>query len=103
MVTIEEIRKLNIYKNIIISGHALNRMEDNQISMDDICSGIDTGKIIEQYPEDYPLPSCLVLGHDCEQNYIHIVLALHQQSIRLITVYRPNNDKWLTGYEIRRK
>lgn len=34
------------------------------ISRADVKNGIATGGIIEDYPEDYPNPSCLIFGYN---------------------------------------
>ena len=44
--------------NVVISQHAFKRLRERSITINDILNGIKTGKIIEDYPEDYPYPSC---------------------------------------------
>lgn len=36
-------------------------------------NGIATGEIIEDYPEDYPNPSCLIFGYNVNGRILHIV------------------------------
>ena len=38
-------------------------MQERDISRADVKNGIATGEIIEDYPEDYPNPSCLIFGY----------------------------------------
>ena len=61
-----ELRRL--YKNdmVFLTSHCSLRLEQRGISEDDIESALNNGEIIEQYPEDYPWPSCLILG--CSDN-----------------------------------
>ncbi len=61
MVTIEQLKALNKPESIAITEHARIRLYERNISIDDIVNGINTGEIIKQYPDDKPLPSCLML------------------------------------------
>lgn len=36
---------------------------------------IVNGEIIEEYPNDYPFPSCLILGITIKCRYLHIVVG----------------------------
>lgn len=67
MINIESLHKLNEAKNIAITNHAKKRLIERNISVKDILSGINSGEIIKQYEDDNPLPSCLILGKDCNQ------------------------------------
>ena len=68
----------------------------------DITNAIETGEIIEDYPEDYPFPSCLILGKSGEVN-IHIVASINADMIYLITAYIPNPDKWEDDFKTRKE
>ncbi|MBQ8210073.1 MAG: DUF4258 domain-containing protein [Clostridia bacterium] len=50
-------------ESIMMTNHVFNRMIERGIEYDDIKNAVLTGKIIEQYPDDFPYPSCLVLGY----------------------------------------
>lgn len=67
-LNIEDLRKICCLENIEITLHAAKRLEQRGIKMADIIACIQNGKIIEQYPTDYPYPSCLILGHFCKQS-----------------------------------
>ena len=62
---IEELRKICTIENIEITLHAAKRLEQRGILLKDIIECIKNGEIIEQYPDDYPFPSCLILGISC--------------------------------------
>ena len=68
----------------------------------DITNAIETGEIIEDYPEDYPFPSCLILGKSGEVK-IHIVASINADMIYLITAYIPNPDKWEDDFKTRKE
>ena len=42
--------------------HAVQRMFERKISDNDVKNIVISGKIIEEYPKDVPLPSYLILG-----------------------------------------
>ncbi len=94
MYTIEDFRQINKAENIVISLHGQIRLNERNISVDDVMYAINHGEIIEQYPEDYPFPSCLILGLSLGYVYIHVVVSMDDGKIYLITAYVPNLDKW---------
>ena len=94
MYTIEDFRKINMSENIVISLHGQLRLNERNITVDDVMNAIDNGEIIEQYPDDFPFPSCLFLGLSINDVYIHIVVSMNDDKIYLITAYVPNTDKW---------
>ena len=78
-------------ERLVFRVHAIQRMFQRGISEDDIRHVLETGEVIQQYPEDQPYPSRLVLGWRGLQP-IHVVAADNQddQEIILITVYEPD-------------
>jgi len=99
---INEFRALNSLDRIIITIHCQQRMLERKVSVDDVVQGIENGEIIEQYQEDTPYPSCLVLGTTVDDRTIHIVLSSDGEYIYLITVYEPSLEKWEKGFKRRR-
>lgn len=57
-------------------------------------SCLQTGEIIEEYPDDFPYPSCLVFGHTKENKILHIVVGSDSNSLFFITAYFPSVDKF---------
>lgn len=78
-------------------------MNRRDILISDIKTAINNGKIIEYYYEDYPFPSCLILGKDKKNNTIHIVCGLSDNFIYMITAYYPDNEEWEEDMKTRRK
>ncbi len=103
MISIEQLRILNKPSNIIITEHARIRLLERNISMKDIVHCIKFGEIIEHYPNDKPLESCLILGFSVKKEYIHIVVSCDKNLIYLITAYFPNSDVWENNLKTRRK
>jgi hypothetical protein len=99
---IENIIKLTKENKIKWRGHMLVRMQQRKIYVKDIKTCILNGIIIEDYPDDYPYPSCLILGYKDTKIPIHIVCALGQGYVWLITAYFPDINKWSTDFKLRR-
>ncbi len=103
MFTIEDFRKINKSENIIISLHGQLRLNERNITVDDVMKAIDNGEIIEQYPKDFPFPSCLILGLSVQNVYIHIVVSMNEGKIYLITAYKPSPDQWEADLKTRKQ
>jgi hypothetical protein len=58
------------------------------------------GEIIEQYEDDEPCPSALILGFKSGKPH-HVVVAQCLDHVRVVTVYIPDERKWI-NYRIRR-
>ena len=89
--------------NIIITQHTLTRCIQRNITVDEILQTIENGEIIEQYPEDYPNPSCLVFGITLNSRILHVVCGTDGTTLWIITAYIPDNIKWENDYKTRRK
>jgi hypothetical protein len=61
------------------------------------------GEIIEQYPTDYPYPSCLILGLSVSNQHIHVVVGSNMETLWIITAYYPNPDKWENDNKTRKE
>ncbi len=71
------------------------------IQFTDILNVIEQGEIIEDYEEDYPFPSCLILGESKDKK-IHIVVSINEGMIYLITAYIPDPLKWENDLKTRK-
>ncbi len=103
MYTIEDFRKINKSENIIITLHGQLRLNERGITIDDVMNAINNGDIIEHYPDDFPFPSCLILGLSVQNTYIHIVVSMDEDKIYLITAYIPKSDKWEADFKTRKE
>lgn len=82
--------------------HALERMQERDIRREDVKHCIMGGEIIEDYPEDFPHPSCLIFGYTVNNLIIHTVVSMDNESIGIITVYYPNIDKFESDLKTRK-
>ncbi|MDR9469152.1 DUF4258 domain-containing protein, partial [Marinospirillum sp.] len=56
-----------------ITDHADEEAVDDELSFDEIYFSVMHGEIIEDYPNDKPYPSCLVMGKSFSGDPIHSV------------------------------
>jgi hypothetical protein len=93
-----------IHSNRIrITNHADEEAQADRLSFDEIFISVFQGEIIEEYTDDKPFPSCLIYGENFCKEPIHSVWAYNQQNswAVLITVYRPDPERWIK-WRIRR-
>ncbi len=103
MIDIEQLRMLNKAEHIAITEHARRRLVERGISINDIIRCIDKGKIIKQYEDDKPFPSCLILGTAIDGEYIHVVASHDSEWIYLITAYYPDADIWEPDFKTKKE
>lgn len=100
---IETVREFIVKGKIYWTKHCLNRLNQRNILMSDVKIAINNGKIIEYYYDDYPYPSCLILGYDINGKILHIVCGISNEFIHMITAYYPDINKWENDMRTRRK
>ncbi|MEG0275232.1 MAG: DUF4258 domain-containing protein [Longicatena sp.] len=96
---IEDLIKCSANNAIKWSLHAMKRLRERKIMIDDFINCIKTGEIIE----DYPLPSCLIFGYSLDDEPLHIVVGCDDQTIYAITAYYPNPDEWEDDLKTRKE
>jgi len=102
LLNIEIIRSLVAKKKIDWTKHCLNRLNKRNILISDVKEAIKNGDIIEYYYNDYPYPSCLILGYSTKKEILHIVCGISENAIHMITAYLPNTIKWEEDMKTRR-
>ncbi len=80
-----------------ITDHADEEAFDDHLTYEEIYSSVIQGNIIEDYPNDKPYPSCLIFGRNFSNKPIHSVWAYNSNNLWavLITVYRPDPERWI--------
>ena len=59
---------------------------------------IASGVIIEEYPDDYPYPSCLILGYTDGKQPLHVVISISDgisKILNIIIAYIPSTEKFM--------
>lgn len=74
-------------------------MFERNISETDVLEVLRHGQIAQDYPDDMPHPSKLLMGKSADR-VIHVVAAenLIDKEIIIITVYEPDPLKWEPGF-----
>ncbi len=88
--------------NIEMSSHANSRCIKRIICSKDILNVLRNGEVIEQYPDDYPYPSCLELGLSISGKPLHVRCAISNDKLWVITAYYPTTDKWNNDMKTRK-
>ena len=85
------------HERIRVTDHADEEAQADELTFDGILVSVFQGEIIEEYPTDYPLPSCLVFGETFAGEPVHSVWAYNERTdwAVLITVYRPDPQRWI--------
>ena len=103
MIEIEKLKEYFDNDNVFVTEHAAERFRQRGIRVPDIRNAVDTGEIIEQYPDDFPFPSCLVLGNDSKGRKIHVCMSDEGSASRIITAYFPDSVKWSDDLKVRKE
>ena len=82
-------------------------MEDEEfgeIREKEVFEAVESGKVIETYPEDEPYPTCLIYGRTFGGRPLHVLCAYtkDEDTAIIIMVYQPNPDRWI-DFERRKK
>ena len=93
-ITMNTVKQMCQSKMLRWTNHILVRLLQRGISLDDVERTLLSGEIIEQYPDDYPYPSCLILGVPDAKRHMHIVCGVSDVELWLITAYYPDGEEW---------
>ena len=103
MIEIKVLQEMCRKRKLRWTGHILVRLINRHIHQIDVENAILTGQIIEQYPDDYPLPSCLILGVSCKNIKLHVVCGTDGEELWMITAYYPDKKQWNQSFDKRLK
>ena len=102
--TLQQIRQAAAIK-ILFLPHAVQQMArpERMISTAEVRQILETGEIIEDYPDDPRGHSCLILGHGNDRRPIHVVCAPKAEYLAIITAYLPSPDAWADDFRTRKE
>lgn len=103
MIEINLLRKYFAEDNVFVTEHAAERFRQRGIRIKDIRKAVENGEVIEDYPDDYPFPSCLIHGKDASDKVIHVCMSDEEMSSRIITAYYPDPSKWSEDFKTRKE
>lgn len=89
-------------RRLIFRVHAVRRMFERRITEHDVRAAMANGETIEDYPNDTPYPSRLMLAWSGPRP-LHVVAAdiPEANTTVIITVYEPDPDLWEPGFRRR--
>jgi len=88
---------------LVFRVHALQRMASRVVGEVEIRDVLENGKVIEARPDDLPYPTRVMLGWIGDRP-IHVVATENEEGETVIvTVYKPEPDRWADGFTRRRK
>lgn len=97
-----KLRSLARQRKIHWKRHALERMLERGLSRDVVFQVITKGELIEDYSEDRPSPTGLLLGWDGNRP-VHVIVTIEEEAVGIITVYEPTTEHFETDFRTRRK
>ena len=100
---IDRIRKLCGDGSIRWTDHAIKRTIQRNIARSDVKYVLSVGEIIEEYPEDYPNPSCLIAGETVDCRNLHVVCGIGNDELWVISMYYPTSEKWTDSFSKRKE
>jgi hypothetical protein len=83
-------------QQIKISLHAAEEALAEEITRTKIEATLLNAQIVEDYPDWWLGPSCLIYGQTQAGRNIHIVVSYSKLPVTIITVYEPRPPKWRT-------
>ena len=91
-------------RKILFLPHAVQQMArpERLLSTAEVRHVVDTGAVIEDYPEDPRGHSCLLLGYGTGARPLHVVCAPKAAYLAIITAYLPSSDHWEDDRRIRK-
>jgi Domain of unknown function (DUF4258) len=84
-----------------ITGHALYELNNDNLLVQDIISGVPEAIVVETYPDYHKGPSMLVLQHDHDGKPVHALWGTAKGTdtpVYLVTAYRPDPARWSTDF-----
>ena len=90
---------------ILYLPHAVRQMSrpDRMINTAEVRHAIETGELVEEYPDDPRGHSCLILGYGSDGRPIHVVCSARSDYLAIITAYLPSEEEWQDNFRKRRK
>lgn len=79
----------------MLSLHAAEEALAEHITRPEIEAAMLNAQVLEDYPEWWLGPSCLVYGRSKAGRDLHIVASYSGLPVTIVTVYEPRPPKWV--------
>jgi len=92
-----------VFDRLVFRVHAIQRMYQRNITDLEVRYVIAAGEVVEEYPDDTPYPSRLLLGWH-NKRPLHVVVAdnCDDQENIIITAYEPDSAVWEADFKRRK-
>ena len=89
---------------IIFRIHAIERMFERRVSVENVRQVLQRGETIEDYSDEMPFPSRLISGKRGNRP-LHVVVAenITEGEMLIITAYEPDPSQWKSNSRERKK
>jgi len=79
-----------------ITDHGAEEMIADDLLEADVVAATENAELIEDYPNAFPFPACLLLGWVAPKTPLHLVWAYEaaRDYAVLVTVYKPDPARW---------
>ena len=89
---------------IIYRIHAMQRMFERRVSVENVRQVLQNGEMIEDYSEEMPHPGGLMSGRQGKR-ILHVVVAenISENEALVITAYEPDRAQWKSNSRERKR
>jgi hypothetical protein len=90
-------------RRVIFRIHAIQRMFERRVSAQHVQKALHSGRMVEDYSDDMPFPSGLILSKRGTRP-LHVVVAenTNDNELVVITAYEPDPSQWRADFESRK-
>ena len=97
---LDVVRKSFELGSVYVTRHAreeMEREEFGEIATFELVEAVGNMELIEEYPDDKPYASALILGTTDDNRPIHFVCAYDRdtETTTVVTVYQPDPGRWI--------
>lgn len=93
---LELLKQAVVERQVKISLHAAEEALAEEITRREIESAMLEAQLLEDYPDWWLGPSCLILGQTENGRSLHLVVSYSGLPVNIITVYEPRPPRWIT-------
>lgn len=100
------IRRLVGNGEVLVSQHGRERLAASAITTDEIYSGVEAAKIVEEYVDAWKGPTILLPQQDTLGRPLHVLWGLTKNASGpavLVTAYRPDPRLWTDDFKARKR
>lgn len=84
---------------VLLTQHAQQEMVEEEVGLDEVYQALESGAVLENYPDHRRGACCLIGGYTLEGRALHVVCTTARAELIVITVYEPKPPKWVSPTE----